>query len=84
MPSSTAVVKCQVILRYLVDNGVEIVGAIDNNPEIVGQDVGDYAQLGYKTGILISDNADQVFADCDADIAIVTIFFLYARDVCFL
>ena len=64
----------RVILKYLVDNGVEIVGAIDNNPEIVGQDVGDYAQLGYKTGILISDNADQVFADCDADIAIVTIF----------
>lgn len=64
----------RVILKYLVDNGVEIVGAIDNNPEIVGQDIGDYAQLGYKTGILISDNADQVFADCDADIAIVTIF----------
>ena len=55
----------RVILKYLVDNGVEIVGAIDNNPEIVGQDVGDYAQLGYKTGILISDNADQVFAERD-------------------
>ena len=64
----------RVILNYLVDKGVEIVGAIDNNPEIVGQDVGDYAQLGYKTGVIISDNAEEVFANCDADIAIVTIF----------
>ena len=60
-------------LAYLLDHGVEIVGAIDNNLAVVGQDVGDFAELDYKTGVLISDNAERVFGECDADIAIVTI-----------
>ncbi|MEG0286291.1 MAG: dihydrodipicolinate reductase [Vagococcus sp.] len=80
MTSKTKVIQfgcgkmAETMIKYLVDHGAEVVGAIDKNPAVIGKDIGDFAGLGYKTGVKISDNAAEVFENCDADVAVITIF----------
>ena len=58
-------------LRYAHAHGAQIVGGIGHGAS-VGQDIGDWAGLGVKTGVIISDNAEKVLDECDADVAIIT------------
>ncbi|MDX9800469.1 MAG: dihydrodipicolinate reductase [Spirochaetia bacterium] len=62
----------RVIIKNLIEHGAEIVGAIDQNPDLVGKDIGEIANLGYRTGLTVSKNAEQVLSSTDADIVILT------------
>jgi len=50
--------------------GLDIVGAIDLDKEKVGKDLGEVAGLGRKLGIIVTDDADSLFAETYADVVI--------------
>lgn len=63
----------QVMLRYLAEKGCEIVGAIDSNPAVLGRDAGEIAGLGRRLNVPVRADAEAVFAECDAHVAILAI-----------
>lgn len=44
----------KMIVAYALEKGAEIVGAVDNRPEIIGKDLGDVLELGKKLGVVVS------------------------------
>ena len=60
-------------MRYAVEKGCEIVGAIDINPELVGKDISEIIG-GEKTGVLITsmNEAEEMLKNVKPDICIVT------------
>ena len=63
----------RVILRYLLDKGAEVVGAIDVDDNIVDKDIGEIAGLKRTTGVKVRRDADTVLDNCAPDIAILTL-----------
>lgn len=60
-------------MRYMLEKGVEIVGAIDINSEVIGKDIGEI--LGKeKLGVVVTDakNAKEMLENTKPDICIVT------------
>ena len=64
----------KLMTKYMVKQGVDIVGAIDINPEITGKDIGELSGLNFPIHVSISDNAESVLSKNEADIVIVSIF----------
>ena len=52
-------------------DGLEIVGAVDINPDIAGKDLGELCGLSASMGVTISDDVQETL-DGQADIAIIT------------
>ncbi len=42
-------------MKYVIENGGTIVGAVDINPDVIGKDIGEIMG-GYKVGVVV-DNA---------------------------
>jgi 4-hydroxy-tetrahydrodipicolinate reductase len=61
------------IVKYLVERGpFEIVGAIDSDPQKVGVDVGELAQLNGRLGLQVTKDAKNLFEEVDADVVVLT------------
>lgn len=60
-------------MRYMLEKGVEIVGAIDINPEVIGKDIGEVMGTA-NTGVKVTDAKDArtMLSEVKPDICIVT------------
>ena len=60
-------------MRYMLEKGIEIVGAVDINPDIIGKDIGEI--LGQeKIGVTVTstENAKEMMKEVKPDICIIT------------
>lgn len=66
-------------MRYVYENGAEIVGAVDVNPAVIGKDIGDIIG-SEKKNILVQDvkNAREALSKAKPDIVIVTTMSLFS------
>ena len=66
-------------MRYVIDNGGKIVGALDINPNVIGKDIGDIMGID-KKGVVVENvaNAEQMLMTLKPDCVIVTTMSLLA------
>lgn len=61
-------------MRYAIEQGMEIVGAIDINPDVIGKDIGEIIDDNntYGVNVVSVDDAEEVLRNTSPDICIVT------------
>lgn len=60
-------------MRYMLEKGIEIVGAVDVNPTVIGKDIGEIIGKE-KLGVVVvsSENAEEMMKTTKPDICIIT------------
>ena len=60
-------------MRYMQEKGVEVVGAIDMNPAVIGKDIGEIMGTG-ENGVKVTalENAKQLLQNLKPDICVIT------------
>lgn len=66
-------------MRYMLESGIEIVGAIDNDSRLVGRDIGEIMGIDRRLGVLVTKNADGLLDAVSPDIAVLTLFSLMSE-----
>lgn len=66
-------------MRYVIENGGEIVGAVDINPDVIGKDIGQIMKVE-NTGVIVENvaNAEELLKKLKPDCVIVTTMSLLA------
>lgn len=60
-------------MRYAIEHGCEVVGAIDVNPSVIGKDIGEVMNThNYGVKVTSLDNAKEMLESIKPDVAIVT------------
>ena len=60
-------------MRYMIEKGIEIVGAVDLNPTVIGKDIGEILGKGNLGVIVVSaDKAEEMMKETKPDICIIT------------
>ena len=66
-------------MRYVIENGGRVIGAVDNNPAVIGKDIGEIMG-GDKVGVVVEDAAksEELLNSLKPDCVIVTTMSLLA------
>lgn len=61
-------------MKYAIEQGMEIVGALDINPNVIGKDIGDIIGDGNSYGVMVKsiDEAEALLNEVRPDICIIT------------
>ena len=60
-------------MRYAIEKGMEIVGAIDINPDVIGKDIGEImGSDSYGVKVTSVDQAEELLKEVNPDVCIIT------------